>query len=356
MAAEPSRRLLSGGKTAVHVNLGAIPAPGGPIRAVIAQRAMPLALAAGALLLAAGATALPSRQSAAVTLPLAPSPPAYVGGPAAAAPAPASAAADDSTEVRFTGTVGPDFTAALKAAGVPERQGREYVALLARAIDLSGGLSVEDKFDLVLQRDPDSGALGQLIYAGLDRIARADVELLKWTDGRQVIWVNADGVGGEQPAEMRLPVSGRVTSGFGSRFHPILGYARMHKGVDLAARMGAPITAAADGRVVSAGWHGGYGRQVIIAHRDGVETAYGHMSRMVAQAGQTVRQGQLIGYVGSSGLSTGPHVHYEVLKNGRPVNPMSVKLGGGPGHLEGEKLHQFRDALRSVLSATPSRG
>jgi murein DD-endopeptidase MepM/ murein hydrolase activator NlpD len=90
---------------------------------------------------------------------------------------------------------------------------------------------------------------------------------------------------------------------------------------------------------------------VVIAHAGGIQTRYGHMSRLAAAVGQTVSQGQVIGYVGSSGLSTGPHVHYEVLKNGRPVNPMSVKLtGGGPGQLEGEKLHQFRDALRSLLT------
>jgi len=231
---------------------------------------------------------------------------------------------------------------------VPERQGREYVALLARAIDLREGLSVEDKFDLIILRE-DDGQLGQLVYAGLDRVARADVELLKWTDGRNIVWLNADAVGGESSATMRLPVSGRVTSGFGERFHPILGYARMHKGVDLAASYGSPITAAGPGKVVAAGWAGGYGREVVIAHGDGVQSRYGHMSRLAAYPGEMVRQGQVIGYVGSSGLSTGPHVHYEVLKNGRPVNPMSVKLTGGPGHLEGEKLHQFRDALRSLL-------
>jgi murein DD-endopeptidase MepM/ murein hydrolase activator NlpD len=128
----------------------------------------------------------------------------------------------DASIRRFTGRVGPDLSAALTAAGVPERQGREYVALLGKAIQLSQGLSVDDRFDLVVQRAPD-GSYGQLLYAGMDRIARADVELMKWTDGKSVIWVNADGVGGDGSQAMKMPVNGRVSSGFGERFHPILG-------------------------------------------------------------------------------------------------------------------------------------
>jgi murein DD-endopeptidase MepM/ murein hydrolase activator NlpD len=263
-------------------------------------------------------------------------------------PQPSPEVADPDAQ-RFTGRVGANLTQSLQAAGVPDKQGREYVAILGRAIPFADGLSVEDKFDLVIERKPD-GSLARLLYVGLDRVARADVELLKWTDGKAVIWVNADGVGGDGSQDMRMPVNGRLTSGFGSRFHPILGYVRMHAGLDLAAAYGSPIVAAADGRVVSAGWSGGYGNLVRIAHADGVQTMYGHMSRIAVPSGALVRQGQLIGYVGSTGLSTGPHLHYEVLKDGRPVNPASVKaLAGGPGHLQGEKLHQFQGVLRSLM-------
>jgi murein DD-endopeptidase MepM/ murein hydrolase activator NlpD len=150
---------------------------------------------------------------------------------------------------------------------------------------------------------------------------------------------------------MRMPVSGRVTSRFGERFHPILGYERFHAGVDLGAAAGTPIVAAADGRVVSAGWHGGYGRAVSIAHSGGLETKYGHMSRIAAYPGELVHRGDVIGYVGSSGLSTGPHLHFEVTKNGRAVNPMSVKMGGGPAQMEGAKLRAIQDELRAVLLA-----
>jgi murein DD-endopeptidase MepM/ murein hydrolase activator NlpD len=254
--------------------------------------------------------------------------------------------------VRASGRVGPDLTLALQKAGVPDSIGREYVRVLGRAIRLADGLSVEDRFDLVYE----PGKAGRLLYVGLDRVARADVELLKWTDGKTMIWVNADVVGGESNQAMRLPVAGRLTSGFGERFHPILGYTRFHAGVDLAAAWGSPIVAAADGRVLSAGWRGGYGRLVAIAHGGGLETIYGHMSRIVAQPGSQVRQGQLIGYVGSSGLSTGPHLHYEVLKNGRAVNPLSVKLASAPAQLQGEKLHAFQSQLRALMLLPGTRG
>lgn len=296
-----------------------------------------------------GTTAFPSRARsdvAHVALPQA-DPVRYLGSAANPAPPKQEPAADADAQ-RFAGRVGENLTESLKAAGVPERQGREYIWVLGKAIDLAGGLSVEDRFDLVIERTED-GKLARLLYAGLDRVARADVELLKWTDGKQLIWVNGDGVGGSRDNAMGLPVSGKVTSGFGSRFHPILGYARMHRGIDLRATHGAPIAAAADGRVVAAGWHGGYGRQVSIAHGGGIETTYAHMSRMAVSSGQAVRKGQVIGYVGSSGLSTGPHLHYEVYKNGRVVNPMSVKMTAGPARLEGQKLHEFNNALRTLL-------
>jgi hypothetical protein len=250
---------------------------------------------------------------------------------------------------RFTGRVGLDLSKSLSAAGVPEPQARDYIAVIARAIPLANGLSVDDRFDLILMRDP-GGRLGQLVYAGLDRVARSDLALMKWTDGEQVIWVNDEATYEGGSDAMRMPVKGRLTSGFGERFHPILGYERFHDGVDLAAAAGTPIVAAADGRVVGAGWTGGYGNAVEIAHSGGLETRYGHMSRIAAYAGEAVRRGQIIGYVGSTGLSTGPHLHFEVMKNGRPVNPLSIKtIGGAPAALEGEKRVAFDNALRKLL-------
>lgn len=119
-----------------------------------------------------------------------------------------------------------------------------------------------------------------------------------------------------------FPANASISSGFGYRVHPILGYKRFHSGVDFAAAYGSTFRAADSGRVIFAGWYGGYGQAVIIDHGGGLTTLYGHASRLLVHEGQTVQQGQAIGAVGSTGLSTGPHLHFEVRQGGNPVNPM----------------------------------
>lgn len=126
----------------------------------------------------------------------------------------------------------------------------------------------------------------------------------------------------------QMPVAARaLTSAFGMRNHPVLGRRRAHLGIDLAAAYGSPIVATSDGEVSWADWAGGYGLAVAVDHGGGFQTRYGHMSRLNVVPGQHVRKGEIIGFVGSTGLSTGPHLHYEVRVNGQPVNPMPL-LGG----------------------------
>jgi len=154
---------------------------------------------------------------------------------------------------------------------------------------------------------------------------------------------------------VRKPVNdGLMRSGFGSRRHPILGYTKMHTGVDWAAPMGTPIYAAGNGAVEKAGWESGYGKYIRLKHNYGYETAYGHMTAFARgiEPGVKVRQGQVIGYVGSTGLSTGAHVHYEILVNNRLVDPMRIKLPRGRV-LEGMVLASFereRDKVDNMMS------
>ncbi len=155
---------------------------------------------------------------------------------------------------------------------------------------------------------------------------------------------------------VRKPVNNAIMrSGFGARRHPILGYVKMHTGVDWATPYGTPIFASGNGVVETAGWEGGYGKYVKLKHNNGYETAYGHMSAFAKglEPGKRVRQGQVIGFVGSTGQSTGAHVHYEILVNGRFVDPMRVKLPRGRS-LDGALMASFekeRDRLDGMMAS-----
>ena len=229
--------------------------------------------------------------------------------------------ASNGADVRVQGAVTEGLYWSLRDAGVSPQIAADYLHALSTRIDV-GDVAPWDRFDLIVSKSP-----GQpLLYAALHRVDGPDVELMKWNANDKVDWYDTDASGADRSDALMTPVAGRITSGFGVRYHPLLHYARMHTGLDFGAAWGSPIVAAADGQVVVAGWTGGYGRAVEVAHGGGVMTLYGHMSGVVATPGQAVRQGQVIGYVGSSGLSTGPHLHFEVRVNGRPVDPMSVRL------------------------------
>jgi murein DD-endopeptidase MepM/ murein hydrolase activator NlpD len=237
----------------------------------------------------------------------------------------ATPVAPPSGPIRIRGRVGDGLYWSLRAAGASPQVAAQYLAALATEIDV-GDVAPNDSFDMVLSPNRD------LLYAGLGRVAERSLQLVKWTAGGRSEWIDAANAARPEPVEsgMMLPANGPITSYFGYRYHPILHVTRFHAGVDIGAGWGSPIVAAGDGQVVSAGWSGGYGREVEIAHGGGLVSIYGHMSEIVAQSGSFVRRGQLIGYVGSSGLSTGPHVHFEVRQGGQPVNPLSVRFVSAP--------------------------
>lgn len=257
----------------------------------------------------------------------------------------------DDTPLRIRGTVGGSLYAAARAAGADPETIQSYLKILSQRLSISEDIGAEDKFDLVVEhRRAATGETetGRLLFAGLERQGRRAVDMLRWTVDGKDNWFEASGVG-EQRNVVAAPVAGRLTSGFGMRFHPLLRYSRMHQGVDFGAAWGSPIYAVTAGRVAYAGRHGGHGNYVRIDHGGGLGTGYAHMSRIAAYPGERVRPGQIIGYVGSTGLSTGPHLHYEVYRNGATVNPMSVRFTQA-AQLAGSQLAAFKAKLRNLKS------
>jgi murein DD-endopeptidase MepM/ murein hydrolase activator NlpD len=252
----------------------------------------------------------------------------------------------DDTPLRVQGASGSSLYRAARAAGAPARAVETYL----RAIGNRIAISSDSQFDLVIaQRRAETGEVevGELLYAGLTQGKRR-LQLVKWTlDGRSD-WFDAAGVG-ESRGVLQRPVVGRLTSSYGMRRHPLLGFSRLHKGVDYGAPTGTPIVAASGGTVTFAGWHGGHGNFVKLQHNGGLGTGYGHMSRIAVRSGERVRQGQIIGYVGSTGLSTGPHLHYEVYRNGQAVNPASVSFIT-QAQLAGAELRKFRSTLAGYMA------
>lgn len=251
--------------------------------------------------------------------------------------------------IRIRGRVGDGLYWSLRSAGASPQVAAQFLAALATEVDVGDDIQPGDGFDLVLGGSSD----GALLYAGLSRLAASDLQLVRWTANGRSNWIDA--ANADKPAPVSsgliLPAAGHITSYFGNRVHPILRFTRFHAGLDIGASWGSPIVAAGDGQVVGAGWAGGYGRQVRIAHTGGLASSYSHMSSLAVAPGSFVRKGQVIGYVGSSGFSTGPHVHFEVRRGGVPVNPLSVRIESAP-----LVDPQLADAIKARLKALLSIG
>ncbi|MCY7338612.1 MAG: M23 family metallopeptidase [Sphingomonas bacterium] len=253
---------------------------------------------------------------------------------------------------RIRGRVGDGLYWSLRGSGVTPQAAADYLKALATKLDVGADLGPDDRFDLVIaHRRAATGEEqgGPLLYAGIDRVGGGAIQMLKWTLGGRTAWFDAASLSQISSTALAWPVSGPITSGFGMRYHPILHFARMHKGIDFGVRWGSPIVASADGVVSRAGWAGGYGRQVRLAHAAGIATSYSHMSRMVVEPGTIVRQGQLIGYVGTSGLSTGAHLHYETYRGGVAVNPRSVRFTGAAA-VDPAEAARFKARLAQLLA------
>ena len=258
----------------------------------------------------------------------------------------------DTTPLRIRGVVGSSIYRSARNAGAPASAVQEYLRTLGEEMDVGSGIAASDEFDLIVDyKRAATGEVeaGKLLYAGLIHDGKPKKQLMRWgSDGR---FFEASGVG-EMRTGLMAPVPGRRTSGYGMRRHPILGYTRMHRGIDFKASYGEPIHAATDGVVEFAGRHGGHGNFVKLRHGGGLETGYAHMSRIAVRPGQHVRRGQVIGYVGSTGLSTGPHLHYEMYRGGKTIDPSSVRFVTR-AQLTGSELSAFRHELASLQNVAP---
>ncbi|MEG8018884.1 MULTISPECIES: M23 family metallopeptidase [Sphingomonas] len=272
----------------------------------------------------------------------------------------------DATPLRIQGLVGSSLYRSMRAAGVPAKAVESYIKAIATRVSIGRDVDPADSFDLIIQRQRAATGetrIGDLLFAGIDQ-GRHKVQLVRFGPGgadadgggdgdagappRTDGWFDANGQT-ERRAVSGLPVSGRITSNFGLRMHPLLGFTRMHKGLDIGAPYGAPIHAMTDGIVAFAGRTGGYGNFVKLMHGGGMASGYGHMSRIAVSSGTRVRQGQVIGYVGSTGMSTGPHLHWEVWKNGAAINPRSVSFAS-VAQLSGASLRAFRAKVAALLA------
>ena len=235
----------------------------------------------------------------------------------------------------------------------------EFARLYGFQVDFQRDIRKNDSYQIIYESFVDENGKefksGKILYANLVLSGQSN-QLYFYPDKKFTGHYDENGKSIKK-ALMKTPINGaRLSSPFGMRKHPILGFNKMHKGTDFAAPEGTPIMASGDGTIIKAGWCGGGGNCVKIKHNSTYQTIYAHMKNFskLAIPGSRVKQGQIIGYVGSTGMSTGPHLHYEVVENGRKINSQKLKLPPGRS-LEGNNRKQFEivriktDVLKSDL-------
>jgi murein DD-endopeptidase MepM/ murein hydrolase activator NlpD len=257
--------------------------------------------------------------------------------------------------VAVRGEINSSLFEATQNAGVPFAVITAAIKAFSYDVDFQRDIQPGDTFEFVYDRlDDEDGNLakpGDLLYASLTLSGKThEIYRYEMSDGF-VDYFNPKGES-VRKALLRTPIDGaRITSGYGMRNHPILGYSKMHKGVDFGAPTGTPIFAAGDGVITKIGPFSSYGNYIQLKHNATYATAYAHISRFAKglHVGSHVHQGDVIAYVGATGRATGPHLHFEVLVNGSQVNPTSVKLPSG-SKLAGADLKKFKSAVTGMIA------
>lgn len=261
----------------------------------------------------------------------------------------------------YAGAIKSSLFDSAMVEGVPPAVIAEMIRIFSYDVDFQRDIQPGDAFEVMYPRtlDPQGEVTrtGEIAFADLT-LSGKHLSLYRYVDASgQADYYNEKGES-VRKALLRTPVDGaRITSGYGMRLHPILGYTTMHKGVDFGAPTGTRIMAAGDGVVTAAGFRGNYGVYLKLKHNNTYSTAYAHMNAIAGgiKVGSHVRQGEVIGYVGATGLATGPHLYYEVLVNDRQVNPLGVRFRSG-NTLAGRDLVHFKAAVAEVelrLAGTP---
>tara|TARA_B100000767_G_C19726413_1_gene519689 strand:+ start:281 stop:1648 length:1368 start_codon:yes stop_codon:yes gene_type:complete len=254
------------------------------------------------------------------------------------------------------GTINSSLYASAIKSGMPENTLLDMISLLGFSIDFQREIRQGDSFQVLYTKEIDI-LKNKIIKT--KPITYVSITL----SGKKLTYYNyKDRYGLPQYYDengksskrtiMKTPINGaRLSSRYGTRKHPILGYTKMHRGLDFAAPSGTPVFAAGDGVIEKAGWNGSYGKYIKIRHTSTYKTAYAHLSSFHKniRVGKRVLQGKTIGYVGTTGRSTGPHLHYEVIQNNRQVNPMKIKLPAGK-NIPQKKIKAYKNHIRAILT------
>ena len=260
----------------------------------------------------------------------------------------------DAEFIHASGIINATLYEAAVAADVPLSALDNFMRVMGFSVDFQRQLQEGDEFELVYKKTTDritgeTLSVGDVHYVGMVLSGKPIGYYRHKNNSGSIGWYDENGKSAVRTL-MRTPVNGaRLSSSYGMRKHPISGYNKLHKGVDFAVPTGTPVLAAGSGRIEIAGWNGNYGRYIRIRHNNTYQTAYAHLSGIAkgVYAGAQVDQGQVIGFVGSTGRSTGPHLHYEILVNRRQVNPMTINLPTGKNLPEIE-YDQFQKTVKNV--------
>ena len=235
-------------------------------------------------------------------------------------------------EIVLSGEINTSLYRSATDSGIEPNVILEFARIFGFEVDFQRDIRKGDEFEILFERFTDDRGkkikTGKILYAFLD-INNQKIQLYRFGKKNNYDYYNLDGKSISK-ALMKTPINGaRLSSPFGNRKHPILGFTKHHNGTDFAAPTGTPIMASGNGTVIKAGWCGNGGNCVRIRHNSSYTTGYGHLSKFATKTGRRVRQGQIIGYVGNTGMSTGPHLHYTVKYNGKFINSQKLKLPSG---------------------------